>query len=219
MKTAAAVFLLSCCAALAGNTINLAGSWSLQLDPTDQGLAAHLWEKPFNDTTVLPGTIAQANKGNPLTPTPAPVFASSETYDPKHGLTFGRDSSEHDNIAFGHLYERFSYIGPAWYRRSVEIPKSWVGQDVQLELERAMWETRVWVNGQPVGGRNSLTTPHRYEISPALHSGRNEITIRVDDRRQFAIGDPHAYTEQAQSIWNGIIGRMVALTICNCVRI
>ncbi|HEX4350091.1 MAG TPA: hypothetical protein VH251_06880, partial [Verrucomicrobiae bacterium] len=218
MKAAAALLLLSICGSLAADVIDLSGKWSFQMDPDDQGIVSNFWQKPFTDTITLPGTISQAEKGNPLVPPPMPAFVSSENLSPGHGLTFGREQSVRDNTGFAHLYERYSYIGPAWYRRSIEVPQSWSGRDVELELERAMWQTRVWVNGVSIGSCDSLTTPHRYEIGSALQPGHNEIVIRVDNRRQLAIGDPHAYTEQAQGIWNGIVGS-IALTVRDRIRI
>lgn len=208
LRTAILSFLCLICVSLSAETIDLSGRWQFQLDPNDQGLASHLWEKPFNDTIHLPGSTAEAGKGTALVPPPAPVFSETENFDLRHGLSFGRDQSTHDNAAFAHLYERYSYIGPAWYRRAIRLPARWIGRDVELEFERAMWETRVWINGRLIGSQNSLTTPHRYEIGPALHAGENEIVIRVDNRRQLTIGDPHAYTEQSQGIWNGLIGRL-----------
>lgn len=199
-------------------TIDLSGTWAFQLDPHDQGIAAHFWEKPFADTIRLPGTTAQADKGDPLTLPPVFPASTPESLNPKRGLTFGRNPSLVENSPFAHLYQRFSYVGPAWYRRDVDLPASWTNRDVELVLERVIWESRVWVNGRFMGARNSLTTPHGYEIGAALQPGRNEIVIRVDNRRQLAIGDPHAYTEQSQTIWNGVIGRL-ALVARGKIRI
>jgi hypothetical protein len=113
-----------------------------------------------------------------------------------------------DKTTLQHLHQRFSYTGPAWYQREIEVPADWQGQDVELTLERVIWETRVWVNGKPAGMQDSLTTPHRYEIGGDLHPGKNRITIRVDNRKKLDIGIGHAYTEETQTIWNGIVGRL-----------
>jgi len=195
-------------------TIDLSGRWELQLDPRDQGIAEHWWSSPskdalFDDTIRLPDTTSQARIGNPLSLKPVLPKCPPEHFNPQKGLMFDRDQSALTNSSLAHLYQQFAYIGPAWYRRSVEIPKSLAGRDMELMLERVIWQSQVWVNSQFMGTRNSLTTPHRYEIGAALKPGRNEIVIRVDNRRQLAIGDPHAYTEQSQTIWNGVIGRIV----------
>ena len=182
-------------------TIDLSGKWQFQMGSTAS--------KPFTDTIRLPGTISQAGKGRPFTQQAVLPPISPEKLVPQKGILFGRSTNyATEDLVLMHLQQRFSYIGPALYRRTVDIPKNWMGKDVELVLERVMWKSQVWVNGQYIGAQNSLTTPHRYEISAALKRGRNEITICVDNSRQLAIGDPHAYTEQSQTIWNGIIGRI-----------
>lgn len=210
--------VLICLSSSATETIDLSGRWELQLDPQDQASVSSFITKPFTDSLRLPGTISQARKGTPLTLEPVLPKPAPEKLNPKRGLSFGRDRSLLESSPLAHLYQRFSYVGPAWYRRMVNIPKTLTNKDVQLVLERVIWESRVWINGQFVGARNSLTTPHRYEIGNALKPGRNEILVRVDNRRQLEIGDPHAYTEQSQTIWNGIIGR-IALETREKVRV
>ncbi|HEY1789372.1 MAG TPA: glycoside hydrolase family 2 [Verrucomicrobiae bacterium] len=181
------------------------------MGPTDSG--------PWTDTIHLPGTISQAGKGTPFTTQPVLPVLPPENLVLQKGLTFGRVTNYATaDLVLMHLQQRFSYVGPAWYSRNIDIPKRWAGKDVELGLERVIWKSQVWVNGQYIGARNSLTTPHRYEISTALKPGRNHIVICVDNRRQLAIGDPHAYTEQSQTIWNGIIGR-IALIARDKVRI
>jgi hypothetical protein len=218
LKTAIALLFSFCLSLAAAETIGLSGRWDFQLDPHDQGLASNFVAQPFADSIRLPGTISEGGKGQPLVLPAVLPNLPAESLDLKHGLTFGRDKSALENSPLAHLYQRYSYVGPAWYRRTVEIPKNWTNEDVQLVLERVIWESRVWVNGQAMGARDSLTTPHGYEIGAALKPGRNEIVIRVDNRRQLEIGNPHAYTDESQTIWNGIIGRIV-LEARNKIRI
>ena len=169
--------------------IPLAGTWRLQLDPKDEGLQSRLWEKSFGDSISLPGTTALAGKGEPLS---IPINL--------------------ERPAMQSLHQRFRYVGPAWYQRPVRIPADWKGQDVILTLERVIWESRVWVNGQEVPGEPqlSLTTPHRFDLTALLKTGQeNTLTIRIDNREKVPIGVMgHSYTDETQTIWNGIIGRI-----------
>ncbi|HEV2330134.1 MAG TPA: hypothetical protein VGY56_15235, partial [Verrucomicrobiae bacterium] len=209
-RAAIIAFLLSTCLSRA-ETIDLSGKWNFQLGGPVAG--------PFTDTIHLPGTVSQGDKGAPFTIQPYLPALPSENLIPGKGILFGRATNyASENVSLMHLQQRFSYIGPAFYNRAVEIPKSWAGKDVELVLERVIWKSQLWVNGQYIGDQNSLTTPHRYEIGPALKLGHNEITICVDNSRQLAIGDPHAYTEQSQTIWNGVIGR-IALIAQDKVRV
>lgn len=210
MKSVIALLFSFCLSLAAADTVNLSGQWDFQLDSADQGLTAtNFLTQPFSGVIHLPGTVAQAGEGTPLDLPPVLLPLPPENLNLNKGITFGRDTNYAHAPPLEHLEPKFSYVGPAWYRRHFDLPAGWTNRDVQLVLERALWETRVWVNGRFLGTRNSLTTPHRYEIGPALKPGRNEIVIRVDNRRQLAIGNPHAYTDQSQTIWNGLIGRLV----------
>lgn len=176
------------CLPLVGShaSIDLSGEWRFALDPEDQWLESGPSDWDFTDTITLPGTTARAGKGSPL----------------EIELNLEKPTMQH-------LHQKFAYIGPAWYQRSVEIPAEWQGQNVELLLERVIWETQVWVNGEPVGSHDSLSTPHRHSIGDLLKAGqKNTLTIRVDNRERLPIGIGHAYTEETQSIWNGVVGEL-----------
>jgi len=110
-----------------------------------------------------------------------------------------------------HLTRKHTYIGSAWYERQVNIPQQWKGKSITLFLERALWTTHVWVDGQAAGSCESLSAPHTYELGRLLTPGRHTISIRVDNSKQYDISIldmAHAYTEGTQIIWNGIIGKI-----------
>ena len=191
--------------AFAADTLDLSGEWIAQAaNPT----TAPAPPAPLA-TVRLPGTITQAPVGIFFVQQPALPPLPPENLNPRKNILFGRGTNyAEENISLMHLQQRNYYIGPIWYSRDINIPENWTNRDVELVLERVMWQSQVWVNGQYLGAHNSLTTPHRYEIGAALKPGRNEIVLCVDNSRQLAIGDPHAYTEQSQTIWNGVIGRI-----------
>ncbi|MDP4292569.1 MAG: glycoside hydrolase family 2 TIM barrel-domain containing protein, partial [Bacteroidota bacterium] len=101
------------------------------------------------------------------------------------------------------------YVGAAWYQKEVTIPDNWKGKRIVLFLERAHWETTVWIDGKKTGMQNSLCTPHQYDLA-GITPGRHIITIRVDNRiKEINPGkDSHSLSDQTQGNWNGIVGRM-----------
>jgi hypothetical protein len=165
--------------------IDLSGSWKLGLDASDRALTTNPADWKFDDSIDLPNTLTLACKGDPLAL--APVL---------------------DKVSLANLHQRFSFVGPAWYQREIEVPVDWTGLDVQLELERVLWESRVWVNGTEAGLRDSLSTPHRYQIGTLLKPGKNTLTLRIDNREKLPIGIGHAYTNATQTIWNGVVGKL-----------
>ena len=74
------------------------------------------------------------------------------------------------------------YTGMAWYQRKIRIPGSWKSKNIRLFLERCHWETHVWVDEQDAGTKNSLGTPHVYDLTSMLSPGTHLLTICVDNR-------------------------------------
>jgi len=107
------------------------------------------------------------------------------------------------------LYRLYTYEGPAWYQREVEIPAAWRGKRIQLFLERTHWETHVWMDDQDFGVQDSLIAPHVYELGPSLTPGRHRLTILVDNTRKINLGRfVSILYEGTQTNWNGIIGKL-----------
>lgn len=108
------------------------------------------------------------------------------------------------------------YVGTAWYKRTVTIPKNWKKERIWLFLERPHIETTVFVNGREAGHRMSLSTPHKYDITDFIKVGKeNEIAICVyNGIENVGVGqDSHSVTDQTQGNWNGITGRIELQTL------
>lgn len=133
----------------------------------------------FDETVTLPGTTDTNQKGTPL--------------------------NRFDETT--HLSRRYSYKGRAWYQREVAIPDSW--EEVWLTLERTKY-TEVYVDGKRVGCSNDISTPQRYDLTSQLTPGlTHTLTIMVSNAEgvpEQIYANSHAYTEDTQTNWNGIIG-------------
>jgi len=81
---------------------------------------------------------------------------------------------------------------------------------VELFLERTK-PTWVYLDGKLVDSCNFISTPQRY-ILPKMKSGKHQLEIVVDNSRgvpEQVYGSSHAYTEDTQTNWNGIIGEIL----------
>ncbi len=179
-----ALFALSC--STPSSTIDLAGEWGVKLDSLDEGYSPDI---DFAATIKLPGTTDDAGLGvaNTLTPELA-----------KPQLTY--------------LTRKNRYVGAAIYNREISIPSNWSGKDFELSLERVLWDTEVWIDGNRVEGHEeSLSAPHTYDLSDYLTAGEShQLTIKVDNRKRHDTSNDmaHSYTDHTQIKWNGMIGDM-----------
>lgn len=164
--------------------INLDGTWKFALDKNSTlEIGAEL-----TDSLVLPGTTDTNKKGEPL--------------------------SRFDETT--HLSRQFSYVGRAWYRRTVELPRQWKNKTVILHIERTK-PTRVWVNGVDMGTNDDISVSQTYDITHACtkdiwKQGKIDIDVMIDNSDRTVppqlIGNSHAYTEDTQTNWNGMIGEI-----------
>jgi len=173
---------------------SIAGKWSFRLDPDSKGLEEKWYESDLPDEITLPGSTDQNGYGKKNT---GPIEP-----DPANGV-------------YNRLTREYEYVGPAWYQKEIEIPSSWKGKHITVFLERCHWETSLWVDGLPVGTQNSLCVPHVYDISKQATPGKHRLTICVDNTLKINLGHyyggwrwAHSITDETQTNWNGIIGKM-----------
>lgn len=168
--------------AYGADVIDLAGSWDFALDRAGKFLPG----TPMCDCVTLPGTTDTNQKGDALNST--------------------RETT--------HLSRRYYYKGKAWYRRTVDIPADWKGKGVYLFMERTK-PTHVYVDAHSAGSSTDISTPQEYDLSKWLTPGRHVVDIMVDNDSgvpEQLYASSHAYTEDTQTNWNGIIGRILLTT-------
>ena len=174
------------CRVCNAQSVDLSGDWKIRLDPTDVGKNERWFESVVGVDGRLPGIVTEAGLGNPLQLQP-----------------------ELTQKVLEHLHQKRSYIGSAWFSRRFEIEDLESFANAMLYLERVLWTSEVWINGEYIGKGVSLSVPHRFALGRHLKQGGNLISVRVDNRPYVDIGVlGHAYTQQTQTIWNGIIGRI-----------
>ena len=176
--TALAIAMTGYCRADVPPTLDLSGQWQVSLDSMETF-------QPIR----LPGTTDIAGLG--VKNTLQPELAKPQVL---------------------HLTRKHSFVGAAWYRRTFSVGKEMAGRPLTLLLERIIWQSQVWIDGVKLPKEEeSLSTPHEYFIPEGLAAGEHEMLIRIDNRKRYDISTGelgHAYTNETQVKWNGILGRM-----------
>lgn len=163
--------------------ISLAGEWNVELGKSGSAFAKGKRASQGEvKRAILPGTIDTNRLG----------FAPKDTMETTH------------------LTRLYVYKGAVRYSRTINIPKDWKKKPVELFLERTR-PTWVYVDGELVDSCNFISTPQRYLLPKKVKPGKHLLEIVVDNGRgvpEQVYGSSHAYTEDTQTNWNGIIGRI-----------
>lgn len=168
---------------LQAQSVSLAGEWNVELGKSGSAFAKS--KRAFQGEVkraILPGTIDTNHLG----------FAPKDTMETTH------------------LTRLYAYKGAARYSRTINIPKDWKKKPVELFLERTR-PTWVYVDGELVDSCSFISTPQRYLLPKKVKRGKHLLEIVVDNGRgvpEQVYGSSHAYTEDTQTNWNGIIGRI-----------
>lgn len=168
---------------LQAQSISLAGEWNVELGKS--GSAFAMSKRALQGEAkraILPGTIDTNRLG----------FAPKDTMETTH------------------LTRLYAYKEAARYSRTINIPKDWKKKPVELFLERTR-PTWVYVDGELVDSCSFISTPQRYLLPKKVKRGKHLLEIVVDNGRgvpEQVYGSSHAYTEDTQTNWNGIIGRI-----------
>jgi len=195
--------------ASAQERIGLSGKWEFAIDREGVGFEQSWFNKTFNDSIQLPGSMPENHKGDDITLKTrweGSIYDSSYYYNPR--LEKYRIPGKLKIPFF--LTPDKHYIGWAWYGKTVTIPDSWKGKRIMLHLERPHIETVLWVNGQKAGEMMSHCVPQEYDVSDFVKTGENRIVIAIDNTtKAINVGkDSHSITDQTQGNWNGIVGEM-----------
>ena len=164
----------------ASRVLPLKGAWQCALDEQNAGVVESWFERPLNNarSIELPGTVAMAGMG----------------------------SLNEEKSRFG-LVPATKYVGKAWYQRESVVPEDWVNRRIAIRFERCGWESRLWIDGKAIGVRDSLCTPHVYNLTENLAPGRHRITVRMDSKGRPG-ASCHGWGSDTQIPWNGILGSM-----------
>ena len=83
---------------------------------------------------------------------------------------------------------RLPYFGVGWYRKRFALPEEDEGRCVFLDIDGAMSDSTVWLNGVPLGGRPYGYASFRVELTPHLRRAGlpNTLAVRLDNKRLSA---------------------------------
>ena len=169
---------------------DLSGEWSLRAEGLDDA------------AVQLPGTLDTNRIGFP--------DPGNKNWHPE--ISLGNESDLSGTpLILNRLTRNFTYEGAAYYSKNIFVNTG--GKRVFLEAERSR-DLSLQVNGQTVlpYQQGTVSTPYVFEITDAVHCAENTFILCCDNSYPTwphdAIVYSSAATDETQTNWNGIIGKL-----------
>lgn len=169
------------------NTTTLNGQWNYIVDVQERGFYDYRMREDRN------GFFRDAHQRSK-------IDLVEYNFDTSPQMAIPGDWNTQDN-------QLFFYEGTVWFRRTFDYqPKQ--GKRTVLYFGAVNYEAIVYVNGQKMGKHVGGFTPFNYDITSALKPGRNNVIVKVDNKRDRSQIPTNIY-----DWWNyGGITRDVLLT-------
>ena len=150
----------------------------------------HVEGDGFKGEAKLPGTLAAAHLGKRWT---------------EHDFQTTMDLEQSEA-----LVQEWKYEGKAVWTRTVTLTKEDCAHPMELFLERVMWQSEAFWDGEALGSCDSLATPHVYAVpAKLLTPGRHELKLEIDNSCRYNFSRcAHSYGPSMQAVWNGVLGRI-----------
>lgn len=193
------------------NSLDMSGEWEFAMDA--EGVLSP--KSKMKEHILLPGSMPERDKGyRPTVRTQwtGSLYDSSFFFNP-YMEKYRKD--EELKLPF-FLTPKRHYVGDAWYRRTVSVPKDFADKKVVLYLERPHITSTLYVNGKEVGSCNSLSVAHEYDVTDFVKAGKKAtFCLKINNNAErVGVGqDSHSVTDQTQGNWNGIVGRMELIAL------
>jgi beta-galactosidase len=208
----------------AAESLSLAGEWRFALDRNDVGTNEQWFAKNLSvlrssttaeggpDKIKLPGILQAQGYGDDISTNTPWVLTLGDAWWKLQSTALREHFSQPGHVQVPFLAQPPKhYLGAAWYQRDIEVPTNWQGRHFTLFLERAHWQSTVWMDDKQFPANDSLSAPHVTDLG-ILTPGKHRITIRVDNRLQLpATGhlvDSHSISDALGATWNGVVGKM-----------
>lgn len=152
---------------------SLSGSWHYIIDPYDTGYRDHRTWIPFDEK--------QSNKESAK-----PYWTNSKPQNIADRVEYDFDAAPLIQVPGDwntQQDELLYYEGAVWYKTSFQyyLPE---GNRLFLHVGSANYQADVYINGEKTGQHRGGFDPFNFEITDQVKAGKNDLIIRVDNRRE-----------------------------------
>lgn len=200
--------------------IDLSGEWRISLKAE---------EGEQSGVIRLPGILQAQGYGNPITwDTPWVSALHDDFWYEQEEYKYAQEDGV--NVPFLCQPPRH-FLGTAAYERTFTVPHLQEGQNCcgnpeqgadsgskegseewRFHVELARWKSRVYIDGEEMGGDVSLCGPHDIRVG-RLEPGEHTIRVELDNSMIYPYRpDGHGVSDALGATWNGMAGEMALFT-------
>ena len=147
-------------------TISLDGTWDFAIDPDKKGDA----EKWFSPKVALPNKIDIQVPG---------CWEAQGVGGPGTSVSVTPEQANRPLIG--------SYVGTAWYKKTVTIPAQWQGKEIWLKFGGVHCQGWFWANGTYLNHDKSYCGAYKYRVTDLVDSN-GELVIAAKVRNDLPSG-------------------------------
>ncbi len=145
------------------NYVELDGKWNFRFMENDVPQEEKFWEKSYDDgewdKIDVPGMWELHGYGEPVY------------------VNIGYAWRGHHETRQPSIPTKENYVG--WYRRAIEIPNDWNGNEIRLHIGAVSSCVSVWVNGNFVGYGEDSHLEQEFDVTEYVQMGRNIVAMEV----------------------------------------
>lgn len=189
----------SVCARPSDDLISLRGEWDFITANSQYHRSGHCGNR-FQECSdgwadAWPGTI----NTNDLRKMPVPGFWEAQGVGMPGPSETWSSKWDHDLRDLRNVFR-----GEGWYRRYVDIPKSWKGKRIWLKIGGVMSQGWFWVNNRQVAWSDTYCGTYKYEITGmAIPGERAKIDMEISNAKTTRKGC-FAITHHWGGVWRDI---------------
>lgn len=155
-------------------SISLNGDWKFLYSEKPEGIPNDFYTVKFNDkkwnSITVPSNWEMEGYGDW-------IFRNQNAPFPIVGQKNAPPEPDVFAVTVPNVPREYNPTGA--YRKKINIPSSWNGDQVFLRMEKTASASFVWVNGEQVGYNEGAQEPAEYNITSYLKKGTNTIAVFV----------------------------------------
>jgi beta-galactosidase len=132
----------------------------------------------------------------------------------------GFDDDAWEEVGLPHSFSTPYFMSPeflagyGWYRKTFDVPETWLGKRISLEFEGAFQDAEIYVNGHMAGTHQGGYVGFPVDVTDHVKSGKNLVAVRLNN-----LWKPGLAPRAGEHVFSGGIYRNVRLVVTDPLHV